>query len=253
MSSNKIGIIGYGVVGKNIGNIFCDADIEDPQAEFHFEHSFHDVVFIAVPTPSQEDGRCDVSIVVQVLKYHKAGLYIIKSTVPPGFTKTTVKETNKEIVFSPEYQGETQHCLKDEDFVIIGGEASARAKAIAIWKGVKNANVRFYQTDSTTAELVKYMENSFLATKVTFCTMFWEIAKRLGVEYNELRELFCADPRVNRSHTFVYEDHPFYESKCFDKDLPALWRIMMDMGMGGSLVEAVIKDNNLRKLRYAGR
>jgi len=66
------------------------------------------------------------------------------------------------------------------------------------------------------------MENSWLATKVTFCCEFMRAAEKAGVNYEELRELFLADPRVNPAHTFVYRDHPYYDSHCLNKDVPQI-------------------------------
>ena len=72
------------------------------------------------------------------------------------------------------------------------------------------------------AELAKFMENSFLATKVSFCQSFYNVCKDLNLNYSELRELFILDPRVNPSHTFVYEDKPYWDSHCLNKDVPAI-------------------------------
>ena len=63
------------------------------------------------------------------------------------------------------------------------------------------------------------MENSFLATKVSFCNQFYELCKKHNISYEELRELFILDPRVNPSHTFVYEDSPYWDSHCLNKDV----------------------------------
>ena len=80
----------------------------------------------------------------------------------------------------------------------------------------------FRIVDSKTAELAKYMENAFLATKVSFCGQFWLIANEIGVNYEELRECFVLDPRAGKSHTFVYDDKPYWQSHCLDKDVPAV-------------------------------
>lgn len=58
--------------------------------------------------------------------------------------------------------------------------------------------------------------------KVSFCIEFYNIAEKLGVNYEDLRELFILDPRVNPAHTFVYRDHPYYDSHCLNKDIPAI-------------------------------
>ena len=86
------------------------------------------------------------------------------------------------------------------------------------------------------------MENSWLATKVSFCCQFFDIAEKEGVNYEELRELFILDPRVNPSHTFVYRDHPYWESHCLDKDVPAI-AITED----AELLKAVIEFNEKKK------
>ena len=77
-------------------------------------------------------------------------------------------------------------------------------------------------TDAKTAELVKYMENSFLATKLSFCHQFFNIAEQEWISYEELRELFILDPRINESHTFVYRDMPYWSSHCLNKDVRAI-------------------------------
>ena len=63
------------------------------------------------------------------------------------------------------------------------------------------------------------MENSYLATKVSFCQQFYNLAEQIGVDYEELRELFILDPRVNPSHTFVYRDKPYWDTVCLNKDV----------------------------------
>ena len=81
---------------------------------------------------------------------------------------------------------------------------------------------KFHLVKSSEAEIVKYMENSYLAMKVSFCVQFWEIAQKMGADYEAIREGFALDPRVNPSHTFVFDDHPYWTSHCFDKDVRAI-------------------------------
>ena len=66
------------------------------------------------------------------------------------------------------------------------------------------------------------MENCYLATKVTFCNEFFRMAEKLGVCYEELRELVTLDPRIDPAHTFVYRDRPYWQSHCLDKDVRAI-------------------------------
>lgn len=97
----------------------------------------------------------------------------------------------------------------------------------------------------TTAEISKYMLNSFLATKVSFCVQFWELCQTLGVHYEELRELFLLDPRINPSHTFVYEDKPYWDSHCFNKDIPAIAK-SFDL----PFLESLVDFNDSQKEQY---
>ena len=97
-------------------------------------------------------------------------------------------------------------------------------------------------TDSTTAELVKYMENAWLATKVSFCGQFYEMAEHLCVSYEELRELFILDPRVNPSHTFIDRQKPYWDTHCLNKDV----RTIAEM-MDAQLLKSVIAFNDRMK------
>ena len=66
------------------------------------------------------------------------------------------------------------------------------------------------------------MENACYATKVTFCNQFYELAKSLNVSYDKLRETWLLDPRINRDHTFVYDDNRGYGGSCLPKDMAAI-------------------------------
>jgi len=242
-------ICGYGIVGKHLKETFEWADIYDKyKPEFSKVTKEYDFCFISVPTPMKESGEADVSQVEDVIKTVKAKLYIIKSTVPPNTTKALSALHKKCIIFSPEYQGNTQHANISYNFVILGGDRAFTNKVAQLYQLVHTCDLRIYKTDSTTAELCKYMENSFLACKVTFCNEFYRIAKQLKVDYTELRELFVADSRIGRSHTFVYEDYPYYDSKCFNKDLPAIVFEMNKNGYDASFVKAIISTNDKFKM-----
>lgn len=145
---------------------------------------------------------------------------------------------------SPEYFGATQHAnAVDYDFVIIGGEPDARSVVAQVYEAVHPASMRILLTDSTTAELVKYGENAFLAMKVSFANEFARICRTFGVDYREWRELWLCDPRINPSHTFVYEQAPYYESHCLTKDIPAIIEAASDAGYWPELL-AFMEDYN---------
>lgn len=246
-------IIGYGVVGKNMHKLFPKADIYDclkPEVNTK-KKVMYDVAFICVPTDKKVDESCDISIVEKALEEHKndVKVFCIKSTVPPGTTYELSKQYP--CIFSPEYFGGTQHANGgDYHFVILGGDRELTKIVILAYKNVMSASFKIIQTTSKTAELVKYMENSFLAMKVSFCCEFFRIAETIGVDYNELRELFIMDSRVNPSHTFVYEDHPFYDSHCLNKDIPAIIEASKKEGYVPALLIAMDNINKEVKKQY---
>lgn len=219
-------IIGQGIVGTNLANELnrLNPDVYDKYkgADDRNLNSYH-VAFICVDTPHTDSNPCDISEVRNAIVENDADIYVIKSTVLPGTVDTLRAETGKRIVFSPEYYGATQHCNNFEfNFTILGGEKEDCLEVIQLLQRNYDGRHSFRITDARTAELAKYMENCWLATKVSFCNQFFDIANAANVNYEELRELFILDPRVNPSHTFVYNDHPYWKSHCLDKDVRAV-------------------------------
>lgn len=227
-ANKNILIVGYGIVGHNLAKELepFHPTIYDKYKEPFNEKNkkdMHKVAFICVDTPKTENNICDMSEVKNAILENNAEIYVIKSTILPGTTEKLIAETGKRIIFSPEYYGGTQHCNNYEfNYTILGGDKKDCAKVIQILQKVYDGRHQFKITDSKTAELVKYMENSYLATKVSFCQQFYRIAQEIGVTYEELRELFILDPRVNPSHTFIYEETPYWDSHCLNKDVPAI-------------------------------
>ena len=244
-------IAGYGVVGHNLYNELkkLNPDIYDKyKTKYNSKkkNKIYDFCFICVDTPYiDENNPCDISQVENALQENEANIYIIKSTILPKTTLKLKKKYDKEIIFSPEYYGGTQHCNNfNFDFTILGGEKETCIKVQQLLQTVYDARHQFKITDSTTAELTKYMDNAYLGTKVAFCCQFYEISKSIGVKYEDLRELFILDERVNPSHTFVYEEHPYYDSHCLNKDIQAI----ANYG-NAELLKDIIKFNNKQKIR----
>ena len=258
-----VAIIGFGYVGKAVARFFKDHfdvlvyDVAQPEVSSSKEeiNKRADLAVISVPTPMGKDGAADLSAVEDTFKWLKTELVLIKSTIPPGTTEALSKKHKRKIAFSPEYIGEGNYSvpywkgyphptdMKLHNFVIIGGERVHARKILGFFKRVLGADVVYQITDSTTAELVKYMENSFLATKVTFCNEFFDIAENLGVDYDELRELWLLDGRNSRSHTLVYEDSRGFGGKCLPKDVNAIVKASTKAGYKPKLLESVLKVN----------
>lgn len=260
----RVLIVGYGHVGQQMGRYFSEAHYMDVNDALRYvsndiaveDHGLYDLGFICVPTPQGYDGRCDVSIVRQVYQqYHTWALYwCIKSTVEVGTTDMLNKAalgcggpSSENVCMSPEYYGETLgHPLAGvarDPFIILGGPEAVTGAFAEAWSLMTNSNARIIQTSARAAELCKLMENAFIAVKVSFCNEMYDLAELAGVDYNELRELWLMDPRVGRSHSYVYRENRGFGGKCIPKDTANLCAWARAQGKPASMLEGIREYN----------
>lgn len=229
-------ICGYGNIGTHIYKEISPLEQQDYKIEIYDKYkeigisentllnNTYNFAFICVPTEMKEDRECNTDEVENIVSKVSADIIIIKSTIPINFTKYLVDTYKKTIVFSPEFYGTTIHALNKPSFLILSGDKQDCSKVADLYHNFVSADFEVRYTDYNTAELLKYMENCYLGVKVTFCSEFYNIAKEIGVDYNELRELMVLDPRFGKSHSYIYPEHPYYDSHCLNKDIPALLR-----------------------------
>ena len=261
----NIGIIGKGFVGNAVFQkfkSFFKVYIYDIKKEL--SNSTHNnlvknckVIFICVPTPMNTDGSCNTGLVREVLfKINKETKCIVvnKSTVIPGTTKKLNKEfKNLEIVFNPEFLTE-RNAVEDfsnEDRVILGGSKKATDLLKQIYLTVF-PDAKIIKTDSTNAEMIKYLTNSFLATKVSFANEMYNVCSALNLDSNKVIEYATLDDRLGNSHWSVPgPDGDFgFGGRCFPKDLSALIRMTVDLGTVNSILKSVQQTNDrVRKNR----
>ncbi len=251
----KIGIVGSeGHVGSAMKALFPNAVCYDINLGTKEEINTCHTVFVCVPTPSREDGSCNTDIVESVLEWLDVPLIILRSTVYVGFTDAMMQKYAKEIVFQPEYYGETvDHPfsnLKSRTWLTFGGTSKGIHLAIKTYQTVHNSNISIYQGDAKSIEMAKYMENCFFATKVIFCNEMKDIADSLGANYDVAREAWIADPRIGTSHTFVYDDNRGYGGSCLPKDMASLIHQAECVGEDVTLLKGVkSKNEKYRKFK----
>ena len=248
----KVAVVGYGVVGKTMHTLFPKALIyngeKNPVGNLRYEDiNKANVAFVCVPTPTK-DGRCDTSIVEEVVSKLKTPLIIIRSTIEPGTTDRLRKKYNKNIVFCPEYVGETiAHPFTNEkarEFLILGGEKKDTNSAIEVFKTVYNASVKIRQMTAIEAEVAKYLENRHIAFTVAECNEAYDLCQALGVDYNNVREaVFQDDPRMSPYWTFVYPNSRGFESKCIPKDIYAIATKARNAGSPMEITEKILEVN----------
>jgi len=234
MDKFKVGIIGNGFVGEAISFAFSSVsnlyvyDI-DPLKSLDDLESVHncDFVFICVPTPMFMDGTQDLSYVDSAFeKATNKPIYILKSTVLPGTTESLSKKySNIQIIFSPEFLTERTAKLDmlTQSRIILGGELSLIEKVKTLFnQRFKIKNI--IQTDSKTAELTKYMNNTFFATKVSIMNEFKLLCDEIGANWDDALNGFVSDGRIGDSHLNVpgHDGKLGYGGTCFPKDVNAL-------------------------------
>ncbi len=218
------------------------------------------VCFIAVPTPSQEDGSCDLSFVLNAAKKiatHMNSYKIIvnKSTVPVG---TAVKvaaairevrgdSVSFDVVSNPEFLKEgaaVQDCLKPDRIVIGANTAKAIEALKEIYAPFTISHDRILVMDTLSAEMTKYAANAMLALRISFMNEMASICKQVGANINEVRKGIGSDSRIG--YSFLYAGIG-YGGSCFPKDVRALISTAKQAGCEATLLEATDAVNEKQK------
>ncbi len=255
----KIGIIGQGFVGnaiyqkfKNHFNILT-YDLDESKCNSSEEEVFNcKVVFICLPTPMDVDGSCVTTLITSTLAALNADnnpkTAIIKSTVIPGSVKNW-NETydNLQVVFNPEFLTEANAVqdFENQNRIILGGPRPATTKLKTIFSKVF-PNAHIIKTDSTHAEMVKYLTNTFLATKVSFANEMYSLCNQLNIDYDKVVEYATLDDRLGKSHWNVPgPDGDFgFGGHCFPKDLAAILHLSEKLNTMNNVLCAVQETNN---------
>ena len=263
----NIGIIGQGFVGtaireglKNSYPVFVYDKKEDicPEASYRSLDTVVgscEIIFQCLPTPMRKSGECDLTIVEKSLKdlsslsrsYNKNPIVVIKSTVPPGTCERLNQEfENINIVFSPEFLTEANSIddFKNQAHVILGGPRPYTTQVKIMFRKAF-PHIPIVETGYQTAEMVKYVANTFLATKVAFANEIYDICCATGVEYKEVVEFAKLDERLGNSHWQVPgpDTKRGFGGSCFPKDINALIAYAESTGIEPNILKTVWKKN----------
>ncbi len=220
------------------------------------------VIFIAVGTPSKEDGSADMRYVEQVAKdvaKYMNGFKVIvnKSTVPVGAGKW-IKEVIKKhqtspwhfaVASNPEFlrEGSAIEDFMRPDRVVIGSDSE---EAIAILKDLYSPlyliETPFVITNLETAELIKYASNAFLATKISFINEIATLCEAVGADVHHVAKGMGLDNRIGRK--FLHPG-PGFGGSCFPKDTRAIVKVAEKHGVDLKIVRAVIDVNERQRKR----
>ncbi|MBI5286713.1 MAG: UDP-glucose/GDP-mannose dehydrogenase family protein [Deltaproteobacteria bacterium] len=220
------------------------------------------VVFIAVGTPSKDDGSADLSYVEEVARTIGANMngykvIVTKSTVPTGTGKLIekmIKENQDEaypfdVVSNPEFlrEGSAIEDFMRPNRVVIGSNNSPQAVAILkdLYSPLYLIEAPFVITNVETAEMVKYASNAFLATKVSFINEMANLCEKVGADVHVVAKGMGLDHRIGSK--FLHPG-PGFGGSCFPKDTTALARLTREKGLRFEIVEATIAVNDRQRI-----
>ena len=260
-----IGIIGQGFVGNAIYQKFknyfdvltydldkskCNSTLEDVTFKCN-------IIFLCLPTPMNTNGSCNVDILQKQLEnidlitdnQETKKTIVIKSTVSPGTTaRWNSLYSSLDLVFNPEFLTEANAVedFNNQNRIILGGPRPATTELRRLYSKVF-PKAHIIKTDSTHAEMVKYLTNSFLATKVSFANEIYQICDKMNVDYDKVVEYATLDDRLGKSHWNVPgPDGDFgFGGHCLPKDLSALIFLAMNLDTETNVLNAVEETNDV--------
>ena len=221
------------------------------------------VVFIAVGTPSREDGSADLTFVFDVaseIGKHMKGYKVVvtKSTVPVGTAKKIKEIIRKsqqrdipfDVVSNPEFlrEGSAVEDFMRPNRVVIGSESE---QAAAIMKDLYSPlyliETPFVLTNLETAEMIKYASNAFLATKISFINEMANMCELVGADVHHVAKAMGLDRRIGPK--FLHPG-PGFGGSCFPKDTKAIAHLGASLGYRLKIIESVIEvnENQVRRM-----
>jgi UDPglucose 6-dehydrogenase len=257
----KIGIIGCGFVGSAIADSyagFANVVIIDTDPSKGFNGTYSDLadaeaVFVCVPSPMNDDGTCNTLPLVSTMTNLKKfkGVIISKVTATPNVYEY-LQTQYPNLVHIPEFltAANARNDYANEKWAIIGGDIPAyQREAERIIKYAKP------ELDSVfcgigEAAMVKYVTNSFLATKVVFMNEMSQLAQAHGYDWNKIRYMVAKDHRIGITHTQVPgpDGYNGFGGMCFPKDTSALLKYAETLDINLNVLKEAVKKNTLLRL-----
>ena len=222
-----------------------------------------DIIFVTVGTPQKSNGAIELSMIKKatttigqiIRKSKKNPTIFIKSTVVPGTTqdvilpileKTSGKKANIDfgLISNPEFLQES-NAIRDTKFphvIILGGKQTKYMKKAKMFFTKMHPNVPIVITNFQTAEMIKYANNSFLATKISFINQLSNICQNIpGTNIDDIAKIIGLDSRIGK---LFLNAGPGYGGACLPKDISALIKFSDKIGVKPILLNAVKKTNH---------
>ncbi len=219
-----------------------------------------DFIFLCLPTPEGPGGRADLSYIEAVVDelapiVPHTVTFVVKSTVPPGTVASLRKRladrgSQSPVVSHPEFlrEGKAVSDFLNPDRVVVGAYDRTDAERVASLYDSLNTEVVI--TDPTSAEMIKYASNSYLAARLTFVNTLSNLCEALGADILDVVTGMGLDHRIG---PHFLQPGPGYGGSCFPKDTSALIGVAEDAGYEFSLLRAVIAADEEQRIRLAAK
>jgi len=222
------------------------------------------IVFIAVGTPTGEDGSADLRHVLEVARQIGKSMngykvVVDKSTVPVGTTERVREAVRKEtshpfsVVSNPEFlkQGAAIEDFMKPDRVVIGADDQRAAEIMKeLYAPFTRTGAPIMMMDPASAELCKYAANAMLATRISFMNEVANVCELVGADVDQVRRAIGSDRRIGSSFLFPGVG---YGGSCFPKDVKAMIHFAAEKSYDFKILHAVQAVNQLQKTRLVAK
>tara|TARA_B100001173_G_C16028363_1_gene565197 strand:+ start:1069 stop:2376 length:1308 start_codon:yes stop_codon:yes gene_type:complete len=266
INQKKVDLINSGkatIVEKDIDIIIKEqVSLKNIKATTDFNEAVlnSDISIIAVGTPSSSDGKLNLDYVYRVAKnigiaINKKNSFhtvVIRSTIIPGTAEKVAKiiednsskiyELDFSIVVNPEFlrEGTSIYDYYNPPITVIGSSHQKSKEIIcSIYNELPGELVLI---DVRTAEILKYVNNSFHALKVSFANEVGNICKELSIDSQKVMEILCMDKKLNISSYYLKPGFA-YGGSCLPKDLKAFQKLSKDQGLDSYLINSISSSN----------
>ena len=257
----KIGVVGVGIVGGAVAEGFKNLGHEVYVHDIKLKTSLSDIVaaetqvcFICVPTPSKPTGECNIQIVQDVvsslssMKYQ--GVVAIKSTVMPGTVdKLSSEYYNLDICFVPEFLRErcaVEDFINNHDLCVVGTRNDDVYEIIKECHG--NYPEKFVQLNPIDAEVIKYFNNVYNATLVTFANAFYRVCETIGADYSAVKSTIVNRKHINDVYLNCSDDLRGFGGPCLPKDTRAMAWLVDNLELNVDFFHTLLEENKKYKI-----
>lgn len=254
----KIGIIGFGYVGSAVAASYSNDDIiiNDPKfinrsVKLSEMKKKCQVIYICVPTPSDDTGKCDISILKSVIKKLKGykGIVISKSTAPPDVYLELEKNSKLKLAHVPEFltQSRSKYDYVNPHKIVVGCKKKIRDQVTRVIMDsmINFDHIKIEYCNIAESSFFKYMANNMLAIKVVVCNEFYDLCTKMNLNWDTITDIAKTDYRLGSTHWSVPgpDGSRGFGGACFPKDTLAFQHMAIENCIDTDILDSVIDKN----------